>query len=59
MYSFYFMLLKPKFYFSNLMGALVSGYGEVNFEPHDISQTGTHKLIQPGQSELTSLKKLY
>ena len=31
---------------------VVSGYGQVNFEPRDISQTST----QPGQSKSASLK---
>ena len=35
---------------------LVSGYGEVNFEPHNISQTNTHKEMQPSWSKLISLK---
>ena len=34
----------------------ISGYGVVNFEPRDISQTITHEVIYPGQSNLTSLK---
>ena len=37
---------------------LVSGYGEVNFELHNISQTNTHKEMQPSRSILTSLKNV-
>ena len=29
----------------------------MNFEPHAISETGTHEVIHPFQSKLTSLKK--
>ena len=39
--------------------ALVSGYGEVNFEPRNISQTSTHKEMQPSWSKLTSLKNAF
>ena len=29
------------------LDVLLSGYRKVNFEPHDISQTSTHKVMQP------------